>query len=61
MRGSDRWGSSWVGDRGRLKKNEREIKKEREIEREGGVKQMCQNCIPTMNMNTLCYDNILSN
>ena len=28
-------------------------KREREIEREGGVKQMCQNCIPTMNMNTL--------
>ena len=30
---------------GRLKKRERE----------GGVKQMCQNCIPTMNMNTLCF------
>ena len=34
----------------------RETEKEREIdrEREGGVKEMCQNCIPTMNMNTLC-------
>ena len=33
----------------------RETEKERDIyrEREGGVKQMCQNCIPTMNMNTL--------
>ena len=33
---------------------ERERERER-IEREnGGVKQMCQNCILTMNMNTLC-------
>ena len=30
---------------GRLKKRERER----------GVKQVCQDCIPTMNMNTLCY------
>ena len=33
------------------RRRENEIK---EREREGGVKQMCQNCIPTMNMNTLC-------
>ena len=33
-------------------KKEKGGKKERE--REGGVKQMCQNCIPTINMNTLC-------
>ena len=42
-----------VGERRR----ETEKEREREIEREGGVKQMCQNqnCIPTMNMNTLWY------
>ena len=33
---------------------ERRRETEREREREGGVKQMYQNCIPTMNMNTLC-------
>ena len=44
MRESDRLGSLWVREGGRLKKRDRE----------GGVKQMCQNCIPTMNMNTLC-------
>ena len=43
MRESDRLGSYWVREGGRLK----------EREREGGVKQMCQNCIPTMKMNTL--------
>ena len=33
----------------------RETEKEEEIyrKREGGVKQMCQNCISKMNMNTL--------
>ena len=34
----------------------RETEKEREIEREGGVRKMCQNCIPTMNMNTMCNE-----
>ena len=28
----------------------------REREREGGMKEMCQNCMPTMNMNTLWFD-----
>ena len=42
MKERDRWGSYWVRDG------------ERDREREGGVKQMYQNCIPTMNMNTLC-------
>ena len=46
MRERDRWGSYWVREGVRLKKRERE----------GGVKQMCQNCIPTMNMNTLCAE-----
>ena len=32
---------------------ETEKERERDREREGGVKQMCKNCIPTMNMNTL--------
>ena len=27
--------------------------RERDKEGEGGVKQMCQNCIPAMNMNSL--------
>ena len=35
------------------REREREIERERDREIEGGVKQMCQNCIPTMNMNTL--------
>ena len=39
-----------VGERRR----ETEKERERDRKREGGVKQMCQNCIPTMNMNTLC-------
>ena len=30
--------------------------RERDRKREGGLKQMCQNCIPTMNMNTLWND-----
>ena len=38
-----------VGERRR----ETEKERERDREREGGVKHMCQNCIPTMNMNTL--------
>ena len=55
MRERDRWRSQWVREGGRLKK-------EREIEREkGGVKQMCQNCIPTMNMNNLCLAYQLNN
>ena len=53
MRESDRLGSYWVREGGRLKK------RERDREREGGVKQICQNCIPTMNMNSLCMDNYL--
>ena len=32
-----------------------ERRRETEREREGGVRQMCQNYIPTMNMNTLWY------
>ena len=40
-----------------LGERRRETEREREREREGGVTQMCQNCIPTMNMNTLCYLN----
>ena len=47
MRESDRLGSYWLRKGDGLK--EREIDRERE----GEVKQMCQNCIPTMNMNTL--------
>ena len=35
------------------RETEKEREREIEIEREGGVKQMCQNCILTMNMNTL--------
>ena len=41
---------------GRLKKRKRD--REREIEREGGLKQMCQNCLPAMNVNTLCITNV---
>ena len=41
-------------ERGRL------LKREREGERKGSKrereKQMCQNCMPTMNVNTLCKD-----
>ena len=37
---------------GRMEEKERE--RERDREKEEGVKQMCPNCIPTMNMNTLC-------
>ena len=33
----------------------RETEREKDREREGGVKQMCQNCIPTVDMNTLWY------
>ena len=40
MRERDRWGSEWVRERGRLLKRERE-------------KQMCQNCMPIVNVNTL--------
>ena len=40
-----------VGERRREPEKEKKIGRERE--REGRVKQMCQNCIPTMNMNTL--------
>ena len=35
-------------------RGETEKKRDRDREREGGVKQMFQNCIPTMNINTLC-------
>ena len=49
MRESDRLRSWWVREGGRLKKRERES----DSESERGVKQMCQNRIPTMNMNTL--------
>ena len=36
------------------RRRETEKNRKRDRKREGGVKQMCQNCIPTMNMNTLC-------
>ena len=36
-----------MGDRKRETVKERERERERE-------KQMCQNCVPTMNVNTLC-------
>ena len=48
MRERDRWGSYWVREGGRLKKE-----RERDRKKEGGVKQMCQKCVPTMNMSTL--------
>ena len=48
-----------VRDRGRLLKRESERVREKDeesmrMEKEGKVpeKQMCQNCMPTMNMNT---------
>ena len=51
MRDRDRWGSGWVRERGRLLKK-------RERDREGSERErkkpMCQNCMPTMNVNTLC-------
>ena len=59
MRERYRWGSEWVRERGRLLKREieREGGSERERERRGEYenreKQMCQNCMPTMNVNTL--------
>ena len=59
MRERDRLGSEWVRERGRLLKRERE--RERGREREGSErerereKQMCQNCMPTMNVNTQCF------
>ena len=40
MRERDRWGSEWVRERGRLWGKVPE-------------KQMCPNCMPTMNVNTL--------
>ena len=63
MRGRDRWGSEWVRERGRLLKRERERERERKKDEESmrigkerkiPEKQMCQNCMPTMNVNTLC-------
>ena len=44
MREIDRWGSWWVIEGGRLKK------REKRIQREGGVKQMFQNSVSTMTM-----------
>ena len=50
-------GSEWVRERGRLLKRERERKTRRVCEwgKKGKVseKQMCQNCMPTMNVNPL--------
>ena len=44
-----------MGELGGERRMETEKKeRERDRKREGGVKQMCKNCIPTMNMNTLC-------
>ena len=58
----DRWGSEWLRERGRLLKGEKEREREgggseRERERRGEYenregKQMCQNCMPTINVNT---------
>ena len=59
MRERDRWECEWVRERGRLlkRKREREIDRQRERERrleyEDREKKMCQNCMPTMNVNTL--------
>ena len=64
MRDRERWGSEWVRERGRLLKREREgggvREKEKDEEsmrigkeRRSPEKQMCQNCMPTMNVNTL--------
>ena len=58
----ERRGSEWVRERGRplkrgkerVSEREREIEREREGSERGREKQMYQNCIPTMNMNTLC-------
>ena len=49
MRERDRWGSEWVRERGRLKKREREIERREKVPE----KQMCQNCMPTINVVTL--------
>ena len=61
------WEREWWGEYDREREREREIgewvgerrretvkERERDREREGGVKQMCKNCIPTMNMNSQC-------
>ena len=60
MRERNRWGSEWVRERGRLLKREREREREKDKEsmrigkeRKGLEKQMCQNCMPMMNVNTL--------
>ena len=38
---------------GELVGERRRETEKRDREREGGVEQMCQNCTPTMNMNSL--------
>ena len=40
-----------------VKERERERKREREGREREREKQMCQNCMPTMNVNTLCIIN----
>ena len=45
-----------VGDRRR----ETEKEREKDTERGGGDKQMFQNCVPTMTMNTQCEKKIMS-
>ena len=50
----ERCGSEWVRERGRLLERE----KDEESMRIGKEKQMCQNCMPTMNVNTLCIVHI---
>ena len=48
MRERDRWGSYWVREGGRLKKRERERKRERR-----GSETDVPKLYPTMNMNSL--------
>ena len=55
MREIDRWGSWWVIEGGRLKK------REKRIQREGGVKQMFQNSVSTMTMKAQWLPELLPN
>ena len=54
MRESDRLGSLWVREGGRLKKRERE----RDRERRGSETDMSK-LYPTMNMNSLCVGEVM--
>ena len=70
MRERDRWGNELVREKGRLLKRKRERERERGVrererekdevsmrmgkERKVPEKQMCQNCITTTNVNSVC-------